>query len=165
MQLRNAHGLAAADIERIELRVHHLVLELTGKKTPANGLEGKFSVYHAAAAGIIFGQAGEAEFADDIVTRPDVIALRDRVRASLDDAIAEDAADVTVTCKDGQKLHLRVEHAIGSMQRPLSDAALCAKFHGLVDPVLGAPRAEQLIAACMAMGGAAAVRSFTALAR
>lgn len=165
VQLKNAHGLRAEDIERIELKVHHLVLELTGKKTPRNGLEGKFSVYHAAAAGIIFGQAGEAEFADDIVTRDDVIALRDRVSASLDDAIAEDAADVTVTCKDGRTLHVLVEHAIGSMQRPMSDADLGAKFHGLVDPVLGAPRADQLIAACMAMGAAAEVRSFTALAR
>lgn len=141
------------------------MLELTGKKTPGNGLEGKFSVYHAAAAGIIFGQAGEAEFSDAIVTRPDVIALRDRVRASLDDTIAEDAADVTVICKDGRKLHVRVEHAIGSMERPMSDADLRAKFHGLVDPVLGAPRADRLIAACMAMGAEADVRAFTALAR
>jgi 2-methylcitrate dehydratase PrpD len=165
VQLKNAHGLRAEDIERIELKVHRLVPELTGKKTPKNGLEGKFSVYHAAAAGIIFGQAGEAEFSDDVVTRPDVIALRDRVRASLDESIAEDAADVTVTCKDGRKLHVLVEHAIGSMQRPMSDADLQRKFHGLVDPVLGAPRADQLIAACMTMSGAGEVRSFAALAR
>ncbi len=165
VQLKNAHGLRAEDIERIELKVHHLVPELTGKKTPKNGLESKFSVYHAAAAGIIFGQAGEAEFSDDIVTRPDVIALRDRVRASLDDSIAEDAADVTATCKDGRKLHVLVEHAIGSTQRPMSDMDLQRKFHGLVDTVLGAPRADQLIAACMTMGGAGEVRSFTALAR
>lgn len=165
VQLRAAHGLRAEDIERIELKVHHLVLELTGKKTPKNGLEGKFSVYHAAAAGIIFGHAGEEEFTDAIVTRPDVIALRDRVRASLDDTIAEDAAAITVICKDGRQFFLMVEHAIGSMQKPMSDASLQQKFHGLVDPVLGAPRAGQLIAVCMAMGGAADVRPFTALAR
>src|SRR5437762_2244201 len=63
VQLRNAHRLAAADIDRIELRVHPLVLELCGKTAPRTGLEGKFSVYHACAAGIVFGQAGEAEFA------------------------------------------------------------------------------------------------------
>src|SRR6059058_5638392 len=33
-------------VERIELRVHSLVLELTGKKEPKDGLQGKFSVYH-----------------------------------------------------------------------------------------------------------------------
>ena len=34
-----------------------LVLELTGKKEPADGLQAKFSVYHGCAAGLIFGQA------------------------------------------------------------------------------------------------------------
>ena len=165
VQLKNAHGITAEEIERIELRVHPLVLELTGKKTPQQGLEAKFSVYHAAAAGIIFGQAGEAEFSDEVVTRPDVIALRDRVQAIPDTTIAEDAAEVTVTCKDGRALQVKVEHAIGSMRWPMSDTALYAKFHALVDPVLGAPRAEQLIALCIAMGSAAEVRSFIALTR
>ncbi|MGH9336970.1 MAG: MmgE/PrpD family protein, partial [Vicinamibacteria bacterium] len=47
IQLRNEHSLKGPEIERVELRVHPLVLELTGKKTPAIGLEGKFSVYHS----------------------------------------------------------------------------------------------------------------------
>ena len=79
---RRARPRAPSDIERIELKVHPLVLELTGKTAPRTGLEGKFSVYHACAAGILFGQAGEAEFSDAIVARADVIALRDRVRAT-----------------------------------------------------------------------------------
>jgi len=145
VQLRDAHRLQASDVERIDLKVHSLVLELTGKKTPRTGLEAKFSVYHACAAGIMFGQASEAEFADDVVTRADVIALRDRIHAVVDHGIDEAAADVTVTCKDGRTLHVFVEHAIGSVQRPMSDAHLAAKFHGLVDPVLGEARANALI--------------------
>jgi len=165
VQLRNAHALTAADIERIDLRVHSLVLELTGKKTPQSGLEAKFSVFHAAAAGIFFGQAGEAEFSDAVVARPDVIALRDRIQAVVDSAIDEASADVTVTCKDGRRLHVFVEHAIGSVQRPMSDADLARKFHGLVDPVLGAARADQLIAQCAALGTAADVRALAAATR
>jgi 2-methylcitrate dehydratase PrpD len=49
IQLRNAHSLKAADIAGVRLRVHPLVLELTGKTTPRIGLEGKFSVFHSAA--------------------------------------------------------------------------------------------------------------------
>ena len=64
--------------------------------------------------------------------------MRDRIKAKADDAIREDAADIRVTCRDGRSLHLIVEHAIGSMERPLSDADLHGKFHALVDPVLGA---------------------------
>src|SRR5205823_4106089 len=71
VQLASVNRLDAQHIERIELRVHPLVLELTGKAAPRNGLEGKFSVYHACAAAILFGQAGESEFSDAVVTRPD----------------------------------------------------------------------------------------------
>ena len=165
VQLRNAHGLRADDIERIDLRVHSLVLELTGKTAPRNGLEAKFSVYHACAAGLVFGQAGETEFSDAVVARADVIALRDRIRASVDDAIGEASAHVAVTCRDGRTLHVFVEHAIGSLQRPMSDADLARKFHGLVDPVLGATTADRLIAQCAALAGAADVRALTAAAR
>ena len=144
-QLRDAHDLAPGDIDRIDLLVHPLVLELTGKRAPKNGLEAKFSVYHACAAAIRFGDAGETEFSDEIASRADMIALRDRVHAKVDASLDETAADVTIRCADGRRLHLFVEHAIGSMQRPLSDADLERKFHRLVDPVLGAGRAGRLV--------------------
>jgi 2-methylcitrate dehydratase PrpD len=165
VQLTKAHGLRAGDIEQVALKVHPLVLELTGKKAPRTGLESKFSVYHACAAGIIFGQAGEAEFSDAVVARPDVIALRDRIKASVDDATAEDAADVTIGSRDGRELHVFVAHAIGSLERPMSDADLRRKFHGLVDPVLGVARADALIEGCTALARCADLRSVTALAR
>ena len=165
IQLVTKHRLAAADIARIDLAVHPLVLELTGKKTPRVGLEGKFSVYHACAAGILCGQAGEAEFADGVVTRPDVIALRDRIHAAADPAIAEDAAIVTVTCTDGRVLRLAVEHAIGSMERPMTDADLARKFRALADPVLGAERAQRVLEACASLAAAADVAALAAATR
>ena len=54
---------------RVELRVNPIVLELTGKKTPNTGLEGKFSVYHAAAIGLLYGRADESD-ADAVVRNP-----------------------------------------------------------------------------------------------
>jgi 2-methylcitrate dehydratase PrpD len=163
-QLRDAHQLRADDIERIDLLVHPLVLELTGKRAPKSGLEAKFSVYHACAVTILFGQAGEAEFSDAVAYRPDVIALRDRVHAKVDAAIDESAADVTIRCNDGRSLHLRVEHAIGSLQRPLSDSDLERKFHGLVDPVLGAARAARLVELCRTLADASDVDALRAAA-
>ncbi|MEO8014720.1 MAG: MmgE/PrpD family protein, partial [Polaromonas sp.] len=38
-------GVTPDQVESIELKVHSLVLELTGKKEPADGLQAKFSVY------------------------------------------------------------------------------------------------------------------------
>ena len=152
VQLRNAHRLTAADIDRIDLRVHPLVLELCGKTAPRTGLEGKFSVYHACAAGIVNGQAGEAEFANAVVARDDIVSLRDRIHATVDDAIGEAAADVTIRTTDGRTLHLFVAQAVGSLERPMSDDDLARKFHGLADSVLGAARAKRLREMCAGIG-------------
>lgn len=128
IQLRNEHKLTADQIERIDLRVHPLVLELTGKKTPQTGLEGKFSVYYAAAAAIVHGAAGVREFTDEVVKQPGVMALRDRVSATIDPAIHEEQVRAVIVLKDGRRMEKFIEHAVGSLQRPMSDSDLEAKF-------------------------------------
>jgi len=163
-QLR-AQGVSAEQVERIELKVHSLVLELTGKKEPADGLQGKFSVYHGCACGLIFGKAGEDQYADNIVNRPDMVALRRKVVAVVDDSIDEASADVTAFLKDGRQVHVFIKHAIGSLQNPMTDANLETKFHDLADPVLGSGRSAELIAACWKLGDLADVRALTALSR
>jgi 2-methylcitrate dehydratase PrpD len=163
-QLR-AGGVRAEQVERIEMKVHSLVLELTGKREPADGLQSKFSVYHGCAVGLIFGRATEEEFSDAITRRPDVVALRRKVSATVDDRIDESSADVVAVLTDGRREHVFVEHAIGSLHRPMTDADLEAKFHGLVDPVLGAARATELIDAAWQMGPSGNARALAALAR
>jgi hypothetical protein len=56
-----------------------------------------------------------------------------------------------------------VEHAIGSLQRPMSDADLERKFHGLSDGILGAERTGRLLAACWKLADAGDVRALAAL--
>jgi 2-methylcitrate dehydratase PrpD len=143
VQLREQHGLTADNIKKVTIKVHSLVLELTGKKTPTNGLESKFSVYHSCAVGLIFGRAGEHEYTDAVVNLPAVLALRAKVDAIVDDRISEAAADVRVQTHDGRDLHIVIEHAIGSTQRPMSEAQLKAKFVDQSAPVLGQAKAEE----------------------
>ncbi len=143
VQLRNAHNLKPEQIAKVTLKVHSLVLELTGKKTPADGLQSKFSVYHSCAVGLIFGQAGEHEYTDEVVNRPDVLALRAKVEAIVDDSIDEASADLTVHTTDGRELHLFVERAIGSVENPMSNAQLRGKFVGQAEPVLGAEKSAR----------------------
>jgi 2-methylcitrate dehydratase PrpD len=140
-------------------------LELTGRRAPRTGLEAKFSVYHGCAAGLLFGRAGEAEFGDAVVARAELAALRDRIIATADERIGEAQADVTITCRDGRRFHAFIAHAIGSLERPMTDADLKRKFRALADPVLGPTRAAVL---CAALGTVAAcddLAALTALAR
>jgi 2-methylcitrate dehydratase PrpD len=163
-QLRDK-GITPQQVERIELRVHSLVLELTGEKEPKDGLQGKFSVYHGVAAGLMRGRAGEEEFSDAFVNDPQVVALRKKVQAAVDDSIAEESVRMTAVLTDGKRVDVHVEHAIGSLQRPLTDAQLENKFRSLVEPVLGAARAGDITRACWRLGSAADVRTLTALCR
>ena len=164
VQLRNAHRLTAEQIEKVTLKVHSLVLELTGKKTPSDGLQSKFSVYHSCAVGLIFGQAGEHEYTDAVVNRPDVLALRAKVEASVDDRIDEASADLTIRTTDGRELHLFVEHAIGSVERPMSNEQLRAKFAGQAEPVLGAAKTASAWELAMGIGQCSDLREFIAAA-
>jgi 2-methylcitrate dehydratase PrpD len=162
-QLRQ-QGVTPDQIERIELKVHSLVLELTGKKEPQDGLQAKFSVYHGCAAGLTFGYAAEDEFSDAVVNRADMVALRRKVVATVDDSIDEASADVTAVLHDGRRVHVFVEQAIGSLKNPMSDTQLEAKFQGMSDPILGAGRTSELINACWALGDSANVQALVALA-
>ncbi len=137
IQLRNRYGLRADDIAGIELSVHPLTMELTGKPTPRTGLEGKFSVFHGAAVGIIDGAGGEAEFSDARVQAADTTALRSRIAARVDPKLGMEQAVVAITMVAGKKHTLRIEHCIGSLERPLTDAALDAKFLALAQGALG----------------------------
>jgi 2-methylcitrate dehydratase PrpD len=152
IQLRNEHKLKLEDIERIDLKVHPLVLELTGRRTPQAGLEGKFSVYHSCAAAILLGEGGEAAYSDAIVRNPRVIAVRDRVHAVVEAGIAEDQIQITMTLKDGRTLERHIEHAAGSVARPMSDADLEAKFRALAKGILPAAQTDKLIRLCWDIG-------------
>ena len=162
-QLRK-QGVTPDQIDRIELKVHSLVLELTGKKEPQDGLQAKFSVYHGCAAGLTFGYAAEEEFSDAVVTRADMVALRRKVVAMVDDSIDEASADVTAILLDGRRVHVFVEHAIGSLQNPMSDMQLEAKFQGMSDAILGVGRTSELINACWALGSAANIKALVEMA-
>ena len=148
IQLRNQYKLTANQIERIDLRVHPLVLELTGKKTPQTGLEGKFSVYYAAAVAIVEGVAGEKQFSDALVRDPALVALRDRVTTVVDPGVGEEQVKIAITLKDGRRLEKSIEKVIGSVDNPMSDAALEAKFMDLAAGVLPPAQARKLMDLC-----------------
>jgi 2-methylcitrate dehydratase PrpD len=151
IQLRDENRFAPGDIAAVELRANPLVLSLTGKKEPSTGLEGKFSIYHCIAVGLIFGAAGEKQFQDAVVRDPVVVTLRRKVSVHPDAGVGTTQCDLILRLKDGRKLVRHIEHAIGSLERPMSDAALEAKFLDLTDGIIPRSRAKALIRNCRAV--------------
>lgn len=144
-RLRDSHALRPAEVAEIELQVFPTVLDLTAKKEPRTGLEGKFSIYFSVAIALIEGNARESQFADEKVSRPDVVALRDKVRAVAEPRLRKNQAIVTVRTVDGRELVERVEAATGTPGNPMSDDELVGKFLDLALRILPRDKAEQLV--------------------
>jgi len=153
IQLHNEHKLTANQVDRVELKVHPLVMQLTSKKTPQTGLEGKFSIYHAAAIALVEGGGGIAQFSDRAVRDATVTSLRDRVSTVVDSTLHEDQVRIAVTTRDGRRLEKFVEHAVGSADHPMSDRDLEMKFSGLAEGILSPDRQHQLMDLCWKIEG------------
>ena len=148
VQLRNEYKLKPEQIDHVDLLVNPLVLELTGKKTPKEGLEGKFSIYHSVAVAIIEGAGGEKQFSDRAVRDANVVALRGKVMPVVVNSVKPEQVDMTVVLVDGRKLNKRIEHAIGSVEKPMTDSMLEAKFSDLADGILPANQVRALMTEC-----------------
>ncbi len=147
IQLRAKHHLTADKIAKVELRVAPLVKDLCNQRDISAGLQGKFSIYHAAAIGLGRGKGGLAEFTDDAVNDPALKSLREATTAIADSNVREDAVSVTVHLKDGRKVAINLEQSLGNLARPLSTAQLEAKFRDQAT-VLSSTQLDRAIAAC-----------------
>jgi len=123
---------ADGDIARIEVTAHPLVLELMGKNDPRDGLESKFSAYHCAAIGFLFGAAGPEQFSDACARDPRVRDLRDKVRVAVSADVPVGAAEMRVTKRDGRTNVSKILHATGSLEAPMSARQLDAKARALL---------------------------------
>jgi 2-methylcitrate dehydratase PrpD len=154
--------LAVEQISSIKLRVHPLVLELTGKTDPRTGLEGKFSVTFACSISLLRGRAGEAEFSDALVVDPEVRALMARIEVVADLDVPHTQAGATAVTDDGGTVETWVDDARGTPGNRLSDDELRDKFFGLTDEVIGHDAAERMADAAFALPSSGTVAELLA---
>lgn len=136
-------NLDITSITNVTARTHPRVLFLTDNPEPATGLESKFSIYHAAAIALLYGDASPSQFVDDVTRNSTVIELREKVHVTSDDAVEEHEAFVSATFADGTTLDVHVEHTIGSYENPLTANQLKTKFLDQTGTVVGDTEAEK----------------------
>ena len=103
--------------------------------------------------------AGETQFRDAVVNDPNVAALRRLVTVKTDATVQTRQSDLTIRLKDGRILSRHIENAVGSLENPMSDAALEAKFTDLAAGILPADRIQKLIGLCWAVERAPAMET------
>jgi 2-methylcitrate dehydratase PrpD len=128
IQLHTEHHAAPDSIAAVRLRVAPLVLDLCNQTNITKGLQGKFSVYHGAAVGLVRGKAGIREYTDAAVNDPPIKRVRERTTAVADPSITEDQAHIEVELSNGTKIACFVEQSLGNIHRPLTDRQLEDKF-------------------------------------
>jgi 2-methylcitrate dehydratase PrpD len=128
IQIHREHRPAPESIRQVRLGVAPIVLDLCNKQRITKGLEGKFSVYHGAAVGLVRGKAGLDEYTDEAVADPEIQRLRETATAAADTGLTDDQARITVELTDGTVLDKFVEQSLGNIYRPMSDDELSDKF-------------------------------------
>ena len=160
--LRSRAGTNPAAVDEISLRVHPLVLSITGVVEPSSGLQSKFSLRHSAAVALIDGAAGTAQYTDAKAKDPAIATLRRKVTAVADETLRRDEAHAAITVS-GKRHEVHIPHASGTVDNPMSDQAIEAKFMANATPVIGAARAAQARDLVWALERAPDVRALLAL--
>lgn len=136
-------NLDISSITNVTARTNPMVLFLTDNSDPTTGLESKFSIYHAGAIALLYGEATPSQFLDDVVQNSTVIALREKVQVTSDDTVEEHEAYVSATFADGTTVDVHVEHTIGSYENPLTAEQLKTKFLDQTRTIIGDTKAER----------------------
>lgn len=147
-------------VRRIEVTVHPLAVELSGKTAPSNANYARISASHWVAATILKGTQGLRKLAgldgssDGYVDDAAVVSLRGKVTLKGDPGLGRDEARGRLTLVDGRVIEAHVEHCRGSLARPMSNAELSEKFMPQALMVLEPAAAQELLEQAWRLGEA-----------
>jgi 2-methylcitrate dehydratase PrpD len=160
--IRERERIDPATVSAIELRLHPLVLSITGVTEPTSGLHSLFSFRHSAAVALADGAAGVAQYSDTRAADSLVAALRRKVTAVADETLRGDEAYAVIVAASARH-EAHVAHASGTTDNPMSDAAIEAKFLANAAPAIGAGRARRASELVWSLDKIADVRELIAL--
>jgi 2-methylcitrate dehydratase PrpD len=133
MEMIMLHGIRPKDVKRVAVGTNHNMPNALIHHKPVNELQAKFSMEFCMAILILERKAGLEQFTDEVVNRPDVQALLQRVDFGVN-AEAEAAGFdkmttiVEVELDDGTAVKGAADFGKGSPANPMSDDELKEKF-------------------------------------
>jgi 2-methylcitrate dehydratase PrpD len=153
--LRAEHGFEAADVTGVRARVRETHLSVCGIAAPRTGLEVKFSLRHVIAMALAGDETGDRSvYTAETATRPDLVALREKVRIEPKALERRTAAELVVDLADGRRLVKHADVGVPADDSEGQGRKLEAKFLGLAGPVIGRQRAREAVARVAALEAA-----------
>jgi 2-methylcitrate dehydratase PrpD len=145
--LKAEHDFSAGDVESVEVLHAPEMNQVCNIPEPTSGTEGMFSVRYTVALALTGASLTPVSFTDEKVNDPQLVAVRDRVRIIPREGVTVDSSPVTIKLRNGQVLASTTKALNVTPDEELARqrAQLEGKYRDLVNPLLGADRAEQLL--------------------
>lgn len=148
LQIRRLHRLAPADVESVEIRVNRGHFDVCNIAEPQTGLEAKFSLRFTAAMALAGEDTASIDlFSDALTRRPDLVALRDRVRVVAHEQPRPESV-VCIITSSGARHESEANVAIPATDLDAQWQRLAEKFHTLAAPLVGPACADGIEDAC-----------------
>jgi 2-methylcitrate dehydratase PrpD len=149
LALKEKMGVAANDIERVQVGTYKAALEVAGYEQPRTAAEARFSLKYVVATALTHGNVRLAAFGPARMADEATRAFMKKISVSVDPELdatfpRQRAARVSITARGRSAEHLQPTR-IGDPDAPLSDAQLEEKYLELAVPVVGETRARKLL--------------------
>jgi 2-methylcitrate dehydratase PrpD len=133
LRLIRANNIRAKDVARVRVGTNHNMPNALIHHRPVNELQAKFSMEFCMAILLLEGRAGLGEFTDEVVMRPDVKAMIEKIDFVVDqDAEAAGYHKMTtiidIKLSDGRTISGRADFGKGSPADPMSYDEVANKF-------------------------------------
>lgn len=133
LRLIRENGIQAKDVMRVRVGTNQNMPNALIHHRPRNELQAKFSMEFCMAILLLEGRAGLNEFTDEVVLRPDVQKMIEKVDFVVDD-VAEAAGYhlmttiIDITLANGKKVSGRADFGKGSPAMPMTYDEVADKF-------------------------------------
>jgi 2-methylcitrate dehydratase PrpD len=136
LRLRERYAIKSADVARIECPVAGfivgIVCEPTSEKwAPASDSHGRVSLQYSVAEALYHGSLGKNAYAVESLRNPEILALARKVEYFADPQFPGPGrfkGAVRITLQDGRTVEEVEEYNRGSLENPMTDGEIRAKF-------------------------------------
>jgi len=101
------------------------------KKNPRTIIDAQFSVPYVVATALVKGKVTVDDFTEEAIKRPEILKVAQVINARLEpemDRHGVGPGGVTLTMRDGTQYTEKVEHCLGSVERPMAFEDVVRKF-------------------------------------
>jgi 2-methylcitrate dehydratase PrpD len=164
--IRAKRPFATDDVADVEIIVSEQLMSVCAIPEPTTAVEGMFSIRYAASLALTDSDTGPNAFTDERVRDPRLAAERKKVRITpVPGGTAGSPTEVRLRLKNGETHTACLDALIVTPDDQLAEQwnDLEKKFHGLVEPVLGASRSKELAAMVRRMETLTSIRALADL--